>query len=59
MSINKNKVFITIQKTHGSLEDLADAIMESLQKLSPEDQKEWYEQVSKKPNRTLEGEWIH
>jgi len=39
MSVNKNKVFITIQKAHGGLEDLADAIMESFQKVSPEDQK--------------------
>ena len=54
----KKRVVICIKKTCGTLEELADQLTESFQKLSPEDQKEWSEQVSKKPNRTLEGEWI-
>ena len=55
----KKRVALWIKKTHGTLEELADQLTEAFQKLSPEDQKEWSEQVSKKPNRTLEGEWIH
>lgn len=62
MATNRaKKVFLCFKKTYGTLEELADQLMEAVQKLSPEDQKKWREQIPNRPrraNRTREGEWI-
>lgn len=53
----KKLVVLGVKKTYATLEELSDQLTEAFQKLSPEDQKKWREQVPKE-SRTREGEWV-